>query len=246
MEVFTLINVFTVEPDKQQKLVDTLAETTSTIARHIPGFISASIHQSGDGTRVVNYGQWEHKADFDMLMHHPEMQARMALAKDLGQSDGHFYTIAATITRPDEPETRTASPLAVYRTFQRFLFTGQLERIDEVVDLESYTENCVGFTPGWITGFHTALNQYQSHVASAMADIDTTEETVIEGQDSVVIRSRIEATHVGSLLSIPATGKRFSYEATDMVRIQDGRIVWRWLLSDLYAIEQQLKSSIVE
>lgn len=68
---------------------------------------------------------------------------------------------------------------------------------------------------------------------------------MVESLDSVVIRSRIEATHTGSLLGIPATGKSFTYEATDMLRIQDSRIVWRWMLSDLYAIEQQLKESII-
>ncbi len=37
--MFTLVNVFTVEPNKQQKLVDTLTETTDTITRHLPGFV---------------------------------------------------------------------------------------------------------------------------------------------------------------------------------------------------------------
>ena len=41
-EIFTLINVFTVDPEKQQQLADTLIETTESLLKSLPGFISAS------------------------------------------------------------------------------------------------------------------------------------------------------------------------------------------------------------
>ena len=51
-----LINVFTVNPDSQPQLIDLLHEATNQVIRHRPGsFISANIHASLDGTRVVNY-----------------------------------------------------------------------------------------------------------------------------------------------------------------------------------------------
>jgi hypothetical protein len=53
--VVTLINVFTVEPSNQQKLVDILARATDTSVRDVPGFISAALHRSVDGTRVTMY-----------------------------------------------------------------------------------------------------------------------------------------------------------------------------------------------
>jgi antibiotic biosynthesis monooxygenase (ABM) superfamily enzyme len=55
-EFITQINVFTVAPEKQQELVDLLTEATA-FASSLPGWISASIHRSLDGTRVVNYAQ---------------------------------------------------------------------------------------------------------------------------------------------------------------------------------------------
>ncbi len=42
--IVTLINVFTVERDKQQKLVDVLIDATEHTMKSLPGFISASIH----------------------------------------------------------------------------------------------------------------------------------------------------------------------------------------------------------
>src|SRR5207245_2340925 len=67
----TLINVFTVEPARQRELVDFLVEITENVMRHVPGFVSANIHASLDGTRVVNYAQWESQGHFESMMADP-------------------------------------------------------------------------------------------------------------------------------------------------------------------------------
>jgi Antibiotic biosynthesis monooxygenase len=56
-EVVTLINVFTVDPDDQQRLVELWQRATDEVMRHLPGFVSANVHRSLDGTKVVNYAQ---------------------------------------------------------------------------------------------------------------------------------------------------------------------------------------------
>jgi len=56
-KLITLINVFTVEPANQRQLVELLAQATETSVRHAPGFVSASLHRSLDGTRVTMYAQ---------------------------------------------------------------------------------------------------------------------------------------------------------------------------------------------
>ena len=45
----TFINVFTVEPTNQQRLVELLARVTDTSVRHAPDFISSAVHRSLDG-----------------------------------------------------------------------------------------------------------------------------------------------------------------------------------------------------
>ena len=51
----TLINVFTVAPENQQRLVDVLVDATQAVMRKQPVFVSANIHKSLDGTQVTNY-----------------------------------------------------------------------------------------------------------------------------------------------------------------------------------------------
>lgn len=83
-DVFTLINVFSVAPEDQQKLIDLLTEATSQTMTKLPGFVSANIHRSFDGRKVVNYAQWESQAHFEAMRQNPQaiphMQAAGALA----------------------------------------------------------------------------------------------------------------------------------------------------------------------
>ena len=56
-DVMTLINVFTVDAENQRRLVELLIEATEVV-RRAPGFVSASLHRSTDGTKVTMYAQW--------------------------------------------------------------------------------------------------------------------------------------------------------------------------------------------
>lgn len=83
--LLTFINVFTVEPEKQQPLITLLVEATEQTMKHMPGFVSASFHRSLDGKKVVNYAQWESLAAFEAMRQDPHaiphMQAAAALAQ---------------------------------------------------------------------------------------------------------------------------------------------------------------------
>ena len=83
--VMTLINVFTVEPARQQELVDLLVEATERRMRHLPGFISANIHRGADGKQVVNYAQWRTRESFEAARRDPEAGVHMKKAAGMAQ-----------------------------------------------------------------------------------------------------------------------------------------------------------------
>ena len=85
--VLTLINVFTVSPENQQELVTLLIDATQQTMRHLPGFISANVHRSLDGKKVVNYAQWRSMADFEAMRKNPEAVPHMQAAGALAQFD---------------------------------------------------------------------------------------------------------------------------------------------------------------
>lgn len=93
----TLINVFTVEPENQQRLVDMLVEATEKTMKNIPGFISANIHKSLDGVRVTNYAQWRSREDFEAMLKNPEALSHMEPILEIASNDGHLYEVVDTL-----------------------------------------------------------------------------------------------------------------------------------------------------
>ena len=70
-DVMTLIKVFTVEPANQRRLVELLTEATEVSVRRAPGFVSASLHRSTDGTKVTMYAQWRSIDDYQAMRKDP-------------------------------------------------------------------------------------------------------------------------------------------------------------------------------
>ena len=92
--VVTLINVFTVEPENQQRLVDVLVEATEKVMSRQPGFVSANLHKSLDGTRVANYSQWTSVEDYQAMLQNPQVLPHMEEATQLATFDAHLYEVS--------------------------------------------------------------------------------------------------------------------------------------------------------
>jgi heme-degrading monooxygenase HmoA len=90
----TLINVFSVQPENQQRLVQLLVEATRTVMSKIPGFVSANIHRSLDGTRVTNYAQWRSREDFEAMLKNPKAVEHMGPIQQLASNDAHLYEVS--------------------------------------------------------------------------------------------------------------------------------------------------------
>ena len=84
-DVVTLVNVFTVAPEDQRRLLDLLVEATESVMRGLPGFVSANLHKSLDGTRVANYAQWRSREDFEAMLENPEAAVHMREAAKIAE-----------------------------------------------------------------------------------------------------------------------------------------------------------------
>lgn len=92
----TVINVFTVEnPEQQQQIVDFLVENVE-IPKKLPGFISATLHKSLDGKRVVNYVQWRNQEALEAAIKEPDFIPVAKQAGDFSTHDFHFYKVVFT------------------------------------------------------------------------------------------------------------------------------------------------------
>ena len=98
--VVTLINVFTVEPAQQQRLVDLLVEATEEVMRHLPGYVSANIHRGLDGRHVANYAQWRRREDFEAMLRDPLAQSHMQAAARLAAFAPQLYEVVFSDAAP--------------------------------------------------------------------------------------------------------------------------------------------------
>lgn len=73
-KITVLINVFTLQPENEQKLIELLEEGTLSIFSKQPGFISESINRGSDSKRLVLYGQWEGPQYIDAFRQKPEVR----------------------------------------------------------------------------------------------------------------------------------------------------------------------------
>ena len=96
--VLTLINVFTVDPEKQQALVQLLVDATEHTMKALPGFVSASIHRSLDGTRVVNYAQWASFEAFEAMRRNADAMPHLKAAAQLARFDPILCEVSEAIT----------------------------------------------------------------------------------------------------------------------------------------------------
>jgi quinol monooxygenase YgiN len=102
--VITLINVFTVQPANQRRLVDLLTEATEVSVRRARGFVSASLHRSTDGTKVTMYAQWLSLDHYQAMRRDPVPLSFLQEALTIAKLEPGVYEVVRTFAPVDETQ----------------------------------------------------------------------------------------------------------------------------------------------
>ena len=97
----TLINVFTVAPEKQHELIELLTNVTEHHVRHHKGFISASLHRGIEGKKVTMYAQWASIDDYESMRKNSGSASSLKKALEFAKFDPGMYEVAE-IFIPDQ------------------------------------------------------------------------------------------------------------------------------------------------
>lgn len=98
----TLINFFTVAPERAAELAEMLRRATEETMQFVPGFISANIHVSTDGTRVVNYAQWQSAQAYQAVFNDPNAREHMGACAAIATGfEPHLYTVESVHEAPN-------------------------------------------------------------------------------------------------------------------------------------------------
>ncbi len=91
--------MFTVAPENQQRLIDILTTATLGSVDQEPGFISATLHRSFDGSKVTMYAMWKDAEAYAAMRRKPAGDA-LAQALKIAQFEPGLYQIVQTFLPP--------------------------------------------------------------------------------------------------------------------------------------------------
>ena len=92
------INVIDVAPDRQEELIALLQEGGEQVFGPLPGFLSATVLASQDGSRVINIAHWESMDAVKAVQGNPEAAAFGPRVAAVGTSTVGLYRKVSTFT----------------------------------------------------------------------------------------------------------------------------------------------------
>jgi heme-degrading monooxygenase HmoA len=102
----TLINVFFVEPEDQERLVSRLTDVTDAYVRSAPGFLGSKLHRSFDGSKVVMYAKWESQDAYRASRENPVSVEQLKDILSFAVFEPGVYDVIATFA--PEPHLEAA------------------------------------------------------------------------------------------------------------------------------------------
>lgn len=96
--IITQINVFTVPDGGQEALLAYLGEAAKA-ASEVDGWLSASLHRSLDGTRVVNYAQSRDMDAAARVFHHLSAKGMIEGNRKYGEAHPGLYECVFTLEK---------------------------------------------------------------------------------------------------------------------------------------------------
>ena len=149
----TAIIIFTVKPQQQQELIDAIKEFLETVKTQ-PGFVSANLHKSIDGVKVVNYAQWSSMGAFEAFRNNREVQAKAAKLFEFDIPDSHVYEIVTSESKVGTPKIKAGEYIVHFAEF-----TMSAENQPKMVELAKEHIKPAMEQPGLISAtFHRSLD----------------------------------------------------------------------------------------
>ena len=123
------------------------------------------------------------------------------------------------------------------RRFVDEVFNGRkFDALDELYQPDAYDHNMLPGLPQGPAGRRAMLGIY----LAAFPDMRLSAEDIVAEEDRVALRWRIQGTHQGELMGIPATGKAVDITGAVIRRYADGKVAEHWEVFDQVGMLQQL------
>jgi predicted ester cyclase len=93
-----------------------------------------------------------------------------------------------------------------------------------------------------VSGTDGPVNLVQM-VLRAIPDIRYEIQQIVAKDDRVVVQLRGTGTHQGEFLGVAGTGKRMEWNAINIYRFEDGKVIETWQLLDVWSLMRQMRQA---
>ncbi len=129
---------------------------------------------------------------------------------------------------------------ALVRRFYKEVFVDwNMALVDEVVSPQFVSHDWPQGGPTGPRAFRNFYAAIRSAVPDARYEID---DLIAEGE-KVVVRWRLVGTHKGDFRGIAPTGRAITLKGIAIYRVQGGRLMERWVVSDLHGLLQEIDAA---
>ena len=135
-------------------------------------------------------------------------------------------------------DTITAANKALLRRFYREVYVDwDMALVDAVVSPAFTSHDWPVDSP---TG-PQAFRDYYAAIRSAVPDARYEVDDLIAEADRVVVRWTMRGTHEGDFAGIVATGRAIALQGIAIYRVDNGKLMERWVVSDLHGLLEGLR-----
>jgi steroid delta-isomerase-like uncharacterized protein len=146
-----------------------------------------------------------------------------------------FFTIAILLGGNAMAQNVQDQNKAIFGQFAEEVFVNKdLSGLDKYL-LEDYIQNNPLVEQGR-AGFHTFFKNWFEGVP----DFEYSLKKIVADEDSVWVYGTYSGTQTGDWLGIPATNEKYSIDAVDIFRIEQGKLAEHWDVIDVYTLFKQL------
>ena len=145
-------------------------------------------------------------------------------------------TINELVIAGEIPATQRAATIKAVRAFYEFWNTGDAELLNQAV-AESFTDRTL--PPGRPQGPEGPAFASRRFRA-AVPDLSVTVEKMIVAGDYVTVHMRFAGHFTGSFSQTQGKGQPIAFIATDLVKVENGRITYNWHIEDNLTLLQEM------
>jgi steroid delta-isomerase-like uncharacterized protein len=131
-----------------------------------------------------------------------------------------------------------AANKGLVRRFYKEVFAHwNMALVDQVVSPQFTSHD---WPEGSATGPQT-FRDFYSAIRSAVPDARYEIDDLIAEGDKVVVRWRLLGTHKGEFRGIAPTGRAVALKGIAIYRVQDGKLMERWVVSDVHGLLEEIR-----